>query len=163
VSRPNYSDSDRRCFRPYPSWAGLNPAFARVVRKSGQRPDSVVHLLEEPGGGSGPQSMQTPIGSVTARPLGPSQGGVPPPKRAARAGGPAADDPQKVLRRIGRVVSAVAAVAPPRAFATLGPFAAENPGPPVDEFGDVGFAPTRRLQVFAQLARDDDRVITGPD
>jgi hypothetical protein len=72
-------------------------------------------------------------------------------------------DHQKVVRRVKRGVFAVAAVAHHRAFADLGPFTAENPRPPVNEFGDIGFALTRRLQVFAQLAWDDDRVIARPD
>ena len=60
--------------------------------------------------------------------------------RAEASGGAAGGDHQQILGRFERGVFAVAAVAHHRAFADLGPFTAENPRPPVDEFGDIGFA-----------------------
>src|SRR6516164_5273335 len=128
--------------RPSPGW----------FRKSGQRPDSVAHLSEEPGGGSGPQSMQTPIGSVTARLLWPSQGGITAPK-------PPAGPPAAITRRSSGESSAVYSLSPRSRTTAPLPTSAHSRRKILaagDECGDVGFAPTRCLQVFAQLARNDD-------
>src|SRR6516225_2213332 len=149
VSRPNYSDRPP-VFSPLPIAGGPeaqpSPGW---FRKSGQRPDSVAHLPEEPGGGIGPQSMQTPIGSVTARLLWPSQGGITAPK-------PPAGPPAAITRRSSGESSAVYSLSPRSRTTAPLPTSAHSRRKILaagDECGDVGFAPTRCLQVFAQLAR----------
>ena len=110
--------------------------------------------------GGGSQSTQAPIGRVTAWLLLPSQGGMTAPKPPA---GPPAATTRSWSGDSMRGIDAVAAVAHNRALADLGPFAAMDAGALVDERGDVALAPTRRLQVLAQLLGDDQRIVAGMD
>ena len=99
------------------------------------------------------------IGSVTARLSCRAKAGSPP--RIAR--GTTRRDNQQLIRRIQRGVLGVAAIAHHRALAALGPLPAMDARAGVDEGGDVRLAPARRLQVLAQLLRDDQRIVAAPE
>src|SRR5262249_29950542 len=82
---------------------------------------------------------------------------------AEAAGGTSCGDDQELVRRVHRRIDAVAAVAHHGALADLGPFAAMDAGALMDESGDVGLAPLRRLQMLAQLLGNDQRVVARMD
>ena len=88
----------------------------------------------------GSQSTQTPIGSVTARLLLPSQGGMTAPNPPA---GPPAAITSSWSGDSSAEYIAVAAVAHHGALADIGPFAAVDARALVNELGDIGLAPLR--------------------
>src|SRR5262249_26514338 len=66
---------------------------------------------------------------------------------------------QQLIRGGKRGVLGIATLAHHRALAHLGPFAPAHACAGMDEAGDVSLAPSRRLQMLAQLTGNDQRVV----
>ena len=79
---------------------------------------------------------------------------------AEAARGAAGSDDQQLAGGFQRRVDAVAPVAHHGALAHIGPFAARNTRPFVNEFRDVGLAPAGGLQMVTQLLWNNKRIVS---